>query len=43
LAAFLASDDARFITGQVICCDGGLLAHLPQNADHLDYIARSNQ
>jgi NAD(P)-dependent dehydrogenase (short-subunit alcohol dehydrogenase family) len=43
LAAFLASDDARFITGQIICCDGGLLAHLPQNADHLDYIARSRQ
>jgi NAD(P)-dependent dehydrogenase (short-subunit alcohol dehydrogenase family) len=39
LAAFLASDDSRFITGQIICCDGGLLAHLPQNADHLDYIA----
>jgi NAD(P)-dependent dehydrogenase (short-subunit alcohol dehydrogenase family) len=40
LAAFLASDDSRFITGQIICCDGGLLAHLPQNADHLDYIAK---
>jgi NAD(P)-dependent dehydrogenase (short-subunit alcohol dehydrogenase family) len=40
LAAFLASDDSRFITGQIICCDGGLLAHLPQNADHLDHIAK---
>lgn len=40
LAAFLASDDARFVTGQNISCDGGLIAHLPQNADHLDYIAR---
>jgi NAD(P)-dependent dehydrogenase (short-subunit alcohol dehydrogenase family) len=40
LAAFLASEDARFITGQIICCDGGLLAHLPQNADHMDYIAQ---
>jgi NAD(P)-dependent dehydrogenase (short-subunit alcohol dehydrogenase family) len=40
LAAFLASDDSRFITGQTICCDGGLLAHLPQNADHLDWLRR---
>jgi NAD(P)-dependent dehydrogenase (short-subunit alcohol dehydrogenase family) len=40
LAAFLASEDSRFITGQIICCDGGLLAHLPQNADHLAYIAK---
>jgi len=41
LAAFLASDDSRFITGQTICCDGGLLAHLPQNADHLDFLGRN--
>lgn len=40
LAAFLASDDARFVTGQNISCDGGLIAHLPQNADYLDYISR---
>jgi NAD(P)-dependent dehydrogenase (short-subunit alcohol dehydrogenase family) len=40
LAAFLASEDSRFITGQIICCDGGLLAHLPQNADHLDHMSR---
>ena len=40
LAAFLADEDSRFITGQIICCDGGLLAHLPQNADHLAYIAK---
>ena len=24
LTAFLASDDARYITGQVIACDGGM-------------------
>jgi NAD(P)-dependent dehydrogenase (short-subunit alcohol dehydrogenase family) len=40
LAAFLASDDSRFITGQTICCDGGLLAHLPQNADHQDWLRK---
>jgi NAD(P)-dependent dehydrogenase (short-subunit alcohol dehydrogenase family) len=26
---FLASDDAAFITGQVLCVDGGLAAHVP--------------
>lgn len=40
LCAFLASDDARFINGQVISCDGGLLAHQPQMADHLDWMKR---
>ena len=29
----LASDEAAFITGQVICVDGGLLAHQPYVAD----------
>jgi NAD(P)-dependent dehydrogenase (short-subunit alcohol dehydrogenase family) len=32
LVVFLASDDAAFVTGQAICCDGGLLAHLPHYA-----------
>jgi NAD(P)-dependent dehydrogenase (short-subunit alcohol dehydrogenase family) len=26
---FLASDDARYITGQILSVDGGLLAHQP--------------
>jgi len=30
---FLASDEAEFITGQVICVDGGSLAHQPYVAD----------
>ncbi|HSW17354.1 MAG TPA: SDR family oxidoreductase [Ramlibacter sp.] len=30
---FLASDEAAFITGQVICVDGGSLAHQPYVAD----------
>jgi len=33
---FLASDEAAFITGQVICVDGGSLAHQPYVADFLD-------
>ncbi|MFA7555713.1 MAG: SDR family oxidoreductase [Spongiibacteraceae bacterium] len=33
LAAFLASDESVYITGQAICCDGGHLAHQPQMAD----------
>ena len=30
---FLASDEARFVTGQILCVDGGLLSHLPHVAD----------
>ncbi|MBB5405909.1 glucose 1-dehydrogenase [Paraburkholderia youngii] len=33
LVVFLLSDDAAFITGQVICIDGGMLAHVPTYAD----------
>jgi NAD(P)-dependent dehydrogenase (short-subunit alcohol dehydrogenase family) len=33
MAAFLASDEAGFITGQIINVDGGVLAHFPNYAD----------
>jgi NAD(P)-dependent dehydrogenase (short-subunit alcohol dehydrogenase family) len=33
LAAFLAADESGYITGQVICCDGGHLAHQPQYSE----------
>jgi NAD(P)-dependent dehydrogenase (short-subunit alcohol dehydrogenase family) len=33
MVAFLASDEAGFITGQVISVDGGALAHSPTYAD----------
>lgn len=41
LAAFLAADEARFINGQIISCDGGLLSHMPQTADLADWITRN--
>jgi NAD(P)-dependent dehydrogenase (short-subunit alcohol dehydrogenase family) len=37
LAAFLAADESRFITGQIISCDGGLIAHQPQAADMIAF------
>ena len=33
MVAFLASDDSRFVTGQIISVDGGLTAHMPTYAD----------
>jgi len=33
LVAFLASDDAGFINGETICCNGGSLAHQPHMYD----------
>jgi NAD(P)-dependent dehydrogenase (short-subunit alcohol dehydrogenase family) len=33
IAAFLASDDAAFVNGQLIHCDGGWLAHQPHVGD----------
>jgi NAD(P)-dependent dehydrogenase (short-subunit alcohol dehydrogenase family) len=35
LAVFLASDEAAYITGQIICADGGQLAHHPAWADQV--------
>lgn len=33
MVAFLASDDARYLTGQIYAVDGGSLAHLPTYSD----------
>lgn len=33
VVAFLASDDARYLTGQIYAVDGGTLAHLPTYSD----------
>jgi len=35
LAAFLAADESSYITGQLICSDGGLLAHVPMYAEQM--------
>lgn len=42
LAAFLASDESEYITGQAIACDGGHLAHQPQMADVRKAMANAN-
>jgi NAD(P)-dependent dehydrogenase (short-subunit alcohol dehydrogenase family) len=39
LVAFLASDEAGFINGETICCNGGSLIHQPHMADLADYQA----
>lgn len=36
LAAFFASDDSAFVTGQAMSCDGGLLTHQPFYADEME-------
>jgi NAD(P)-dependent dehydrogenase (short-subunit alcohol dehydrogenase family) len=38
MALFLASDDAEFVTGQVICVDGGASAVHPFNADMMEFM-----
>ncbi len=40
LIAFLASDDAAFITGAVVAADGGLLAHQTYSSDLLELMAQ---
>lgn len=39
-ALFLASDESEFITGQLICVDGGVSAVQPFNADMKEYMKR---
>jgi len=40
--AFLASDEARFITGHVLPVDGGTTSHLPSVQDFWRYLEQSN-
>jgi NAD(P)-dependent dehydrogenase (short-subunit alcohol dehydrogenase family) len=42
LAAFLASDDAEFITGQTISCDGGYLIHQPHYSDFNAWVSANH-
>jgi NAD(P)-dependent dehydrogenase (short-subunit alcohol dehydrogenase family) len=39
LAAFLASDESKYITGENISISGGGLAHQPHCADLADFMA----
>ncbi len=39
LAAYLAADESRYMTGQALSMDGGLSAHHPHYADFEDYLA----
>src|SRR3546814_20893400 len=32
-AVYLASDDSRFVTAQLLCVDGGITAHMPHVAE----------
>ena len=42
VVAFLASEDARFMTGQVLTVDGGMLSHMPWSADMAALFAGSS-
>lgn len=39
LAAYLAADESRFMTGQCLTIDGGIGAHHPHTADFDEYLA----
>jgi NAD(P)-dependent dehydrogenase (short-subunit alcohol dehydrogenase family) len=35
-AIYLASDDSKFFTGQVMVVDGGIIDHMPYVAENID-------
>ena len=43
LVAYLASDDARFVNGQIVSCDGGLLSHMPQVSDLSEWTEKNSR